>query len=323
MTEAVGPDTSVGVAARELLADAMLDVVRRLRALVRKGPRKAKRVHSFRVATRRASAALRFFEGLIECDEAERTARRLRRFRRRTGAVRRGDVHLAMLRSGLQGRVDPDSQEVRRLIADTKRLRSSDRKALRKCLTPREVRRMRRVADRVVSAVCSNSVSLGATAAGWIGESVPRALEAGDSAASDRGAFHGARIEFKRLRYSVELLRSCYAAATMDAVLLWLADVQDRMGAVNDLDEMVAALSPDQPPGDAALSEVQQTLRNECDRAYAGFAEWWRTSGRAECGRVFRPICSATGVVDPERSAGLPARTLVPASGAPGEMVRP
>ena len=62
------------------------------------------------------------------------------------------------------------------------------------------------------------------------------------------------------------------------------------MGAVNDLDELVAMVAPEGEPVRDEFAQLHRTLRAEGNGAYAAFAEWWRTSGRSEFTRVSRPM---------------------------------
>jgi len=318
LTEAVGPNTPVRIAAREALAGAMGEVVRRLRALKRKGPKSAQRVHSFRVATRRATAAIRLFEDSLDPAEAARAKRLLRRLRRAAGLVRIGDVHLDILRSGMNGRLDPDTPGASALIKATKRQRREDRRALEGQLTGKMVRRVRRASKRVVSGVLHDADSLVTMASRWISGSGRQTLERADAAAADPKHFHDARIDFKRFRYGAELLAPCYPPAVMDAVLVWLAEVQDRMGAVNDLFELVEMLSPDPGESPDAFADVLRTLRAEGDQAYRSFAEWWVGSGRQEFSRVVRPMMLSDGPVVRPSDARRSGRTLVAAAGGSG-----
>ncbi|HBS29774.1 MAG TPA: hypothetical protein DEB06_10080, partial [Phycisphaerales bacterium] len=294
MTEAIGPETPGHQAAEEALARLLADVADRLRALRRRGIKRADRVHRFRVATRRASAALRLFHDWVDDAHWQRIRRTLRRLRREAGAVRSADVHLHMLRDGLGGQLDPSSREVRSMARSVRRSRKAGRAALARRLDRRSVARLERRTDRLLASIRTDGPGrepFENMAQRWLGASLPELVDACDRSASDREAFHPARLVAKRLRYGVEILAPCFAPEGIDAALLWATDLQDRMGEVNDLEELqmlVSTAARERPDG--AMPALEATLAARAAQAYARYAQWWKSSGRGELARVFGPM---------------------------------
>jgi hypothetical protein len=103
-------------------------------------------------------------------------------------------------------------------------------------------------------------------------------LDAGDHVAANTESaaeLHAFRLEAKRLRYTLELLRQCYGKA-MKARLQLLRGIQDHLGGMQDcvatralVARVLGRNAPERQQIEAKLAEIEQ-------QHVEGFREHWR-----------------------------------------------
>lgn len=285
-------------AARALLGLRLDSVEDRIEEAIERGGHEPRAVHQMRVATRRASAALRVFEPLLHERLVRRTRKVLRAIRRAGEEARRCDVQAALLGESLNatsgavaeacafaiGRLASERRRSERAIG---RLPSRD--------VPRDIRRARKatLAQLEEGAEAKrSSESLGDLAV----RSLPRILEGvRTSAASDLTNMehvHALRLAGKRLRYDLEILApGAQREGDLEEPTAALTRMQNRLGSVNDLCDLVERLATwvDEPAHDSMTpARIAEGLR--------GLLEFQRAAlARAHGDAVSQPRLAAVG----------------------------
>ncbi len=103
----IDPDGPLEAAARTILYSLFTAAFDEAPAVL--GGEDVRATHDMRVALRRLRTAMTTFQGCFRERKLARFARLLRRIRRRLGAVRDVDVHLAVLRAALGGATAAES----------------------------------------------------------------------------------------------------------------------------------------------------------------------------------------------------------------------
>jgi CHAD domain-containing protein len=232
------------------------DFGRRLEALRTAAARTTARaddeaIHDVRVATRRLGALLRVWGGALDPDARAWLRRRLRRLRRRLGAARELEVHVAQLAARA-----PDESLAPRLAIEglLGRLTARRDRARRRAARRTRPRRMARLLERLETArsrFVAPPLELPAT-----GAPPAPAVPAPDPLAAahrqvdalaarardvvrhalarrDDEALHAARIAIKGWRYAVETVRTVAGEEPREATRA-LAALQESLGEIHD-----------------------------------------------------------------------------------------
>lgn len=255
MTQCHGAAESVEAAAHAVLRERLRRVEHQLRRLepTDQSPKlDPQDVHRLRVATRRADAGMAAFREVLAHGPWKRTKNALRSIRQAAGAVRQFDVHLAMLRHERGDADGPLAASVEGLIRALRTDRSAAVRRLDRVLgevTPRRLRTLRRrlLAGKPAAAADGAPCTL-ADLSRRVGADLLERLQASrlDASAGIEG-LHRVRLLCKRVRYSIEVFEPCLDRLALADASDALTRVQDRLGAINDLHELVAridALAP-------------------------------------------------------------------------------
>jgi inorganic triphosphatase YgiF len=232
-------DVSVGDALRGILRICLAQL-RANAAAIRLGDDPAA-MHQFRVALRRMRAAFSAFGFAMPLATRRRFAASLRRIARRSDPARELDVFLTEILPAARARIgnDPGFDA---LAAVATRARDG------------AWRRMRALLDRPAFAVAVLDLEAWLEGAGWRDEAGavhdapmrPQAravlrrlqrklLRAGEAIDGlDIAGLHGLRLRGKKLRYAGEFFRDLFPGRGAKAYLAALAEVQERLGALND-----------------------------------------------------------------------------------------
>lgn len=222
----------------QLVTDSCARVEKLMRQIRRtRGAVEPRDIHDLRVATRRADAVLRLFDGWLPGRRARKLRRFLRRLRRDASQVRDLDVlqpFLAQLPSDLSNSTGPSlgqlltkrrRQACRRMVrgarlGSRRRLRASAKNLARR------VRWRRRGPEPTVAQL----LAIRLASLDWL-EDAPRRLKT----QRDQDV-HALRINFRRLRYQFELLAEAAARPAHDltALLDLLRELQEHLGALHD-----------------------------------------------------------------------------------------
>lgn len=320
----LSPDMPVGLAARHVLSARLAVVPALLEAAA--GPagarpgrqagqtaadaleRQVQDVRRLRVATRRAAAALRAFARCCPQTKARQVRQMLRRLRREAGAVRDCDVQLAAIdRLERECAAEPVASgdgphplapALRRLRAALRRDRRKAYARLARLRGRREA--LRRASDELLAGVAA--LAGGAKADGWRRPARARTLrrtahrQLARTVAAFRAAaacdlrrfddLHELRIAGKRLRYTMEIFVGCYDRAFRSELYRRLKDIQDRLGAINDADQLrrlverrlnrrAASADPRRVELRESLARLHAHLHEQAGSAQRAFLEWW------------------------------------------------
>lgn len=323
--------TTVAEAARLVINDRLRPLPRLLKRAASSHPRSdddgARKVHQLRVATRRASVAVAAFADVLPRRQARRTLRVLREIRRAAGGVRDRDVlidRLTKLAGTLRG---PAATAARRAAADLRRERADAWPAIRD-LAGKTARRMERRTRRLAARIDASAVAE-ATAASLARRLLRRRLDrlrqAGGMDLHQAENLHEVRLAVKRLRYAMELFGSCFDDVFRRACYARLLDLQDRLGAFNDLatlDAVLAARREEQPAREvprgrnkaAGIAALRETIGRQLGAAHAdALAAWAAFDVDAFMSRFeesIRPEFSLPGRIEPKPR---PRRRAAPA----------
>jgi CHAD domain-containing protein len=281
----------VRTAARAAL-EARIEAVRHYVALVADQPAEdPEHIHQLRVSTRRLAAALSLFRRQLKGRPRRRLRDVVRRIRRAAGAARDLDVLRDLLVSELAaiGRDDRASVEL------VTRGLDRERQAAR-----REVARMAgrwsgpfaKTSAAILERLAKNdardgrATRLGELARRVVPKRATQFSETGRGDLTDLDRLHQLRIAAKRLRYVMELVGYCFAARFRDSLYGEIERIQEELGAINDLRNLLA-LVPELPNAEFSKRDRSQhgtvinldllaaRVSRELTRQHAAFVARW------------------------------------------------
>lgn len=234
------------------------------------------RIRKLRVATRRADAAVRFAEPLLDSTAGSEARRTLRQLRRAAGGVRRCDLFIARL-SPLM--TDPAASDLAAAAATTIGVLAAQRSDA--------AQTMRRGIERALRGIPVPAIESGLNASpaelavALLRASAAAFVRVSETRASDLVAMHTLRLRGKRLRYAAEAVAPVIGHAAAAGIIDALVPLQDELGAINDLAELAALigsagaeLGSVNPPRTvlAGMERLFLTASAERDRRAAAFA---------------------------------------------------
>jgi CHAD domain-containing protein len=232
----LGADLTVGDGLKEMLSGTLGALHRRNSAAKMPG---SEAVHRFRVGLRRLRSVLSGFADAFPDGERRALGDRLRSIAQRYGRAREWDVFLAHSVAPLRAAVPGENT----LLV----LQRLARRARRQAMPPGDTLRSNLEA---IDAVVAEAT--------WLRTPAPELVEVWerplrDHAAqllakrhrklrkrvkradlADQFAFHELRIQVKKLRYPIELVKSVFDEEAADEYLERLVDLQDLLGRLND-----------------------------------------------------------------------------------------
>ncbi len=231
------PGVSSGAALRSILATSLEQLVANHECLLQTGD--AESVHQMRVALRRLRSAMSLFRALLKDPPSQAVSEELRWMLRMLGAARDQDVLMADIILPLDPLVGsmPGFEELKRQVFV---LQSKSRATMKAQLSaPRFVMALLRLAcwcsvagigqpagDLPVRAMAQRTLARRY-------RQVRRGIA--DIAGLDQEAQHQCRLRVKKLRYAVEFFISLLSARHAQKFIDQLAQLQDRLGALNDI----------------------------------------------------------------------------------------
>jgi len=254
---------------------ALVDAARR----VRQGT-DADAIRDLRVATRRLTAALRVWRGIVPVEARKVAARRLRRLRRRLGRARELEVHVALLEERLPAQgAGPRAAAASMLLRLKGRLARRRRAASRRTGRGR-IRRLLRSLDRAGDGLRRRFAQDPRAVEGAFAVEHETA-EAARSAAREAAAapedmrLHAARVLVKKWRYTLECLDETLGGVPPKGVRA-LRQLQDALGEINDRAMLWDAImrftaEPDDQSVPDSLQPLLERLERERHRAVARF----------------------------------------------------
>jgi len=215
-------------------------------------------LHQLRVGTRRLRAALTVFGDMMRAEDARALRRTLRALARVAGPARDWDVFMPRVPAPLRTAAE--------------RRRRSAYAALRRVLRAPQLWLLPR--SQAVP-----RVTLPAFARQALERAERKALRRGARIDWSRaGKRHALRIRLRRLRYASEFLRGAFPDADAEPFIRSLKDLQDLLGALNDLEvarQLMAELTGAAPRHDSRRARLIARLPAAW-QAFAGAPRFWR-----------------------------------------------
>jgi CHAD domain-containing protein len=306
--EGLAPEGGVREAARLSLEVRFGAVSRFLPLAAEHAHEDVEHVHRLRVATRRATAALRLYADWLPQDTMRWLKKRLRKIRRAAGEARDLDVLAERLHRELGHRALLLLDEISRrraaaqpaIVAVAERCARQDRfqckvHRLLGGIAPREKCARKAEGSLTFHDWARQSLT---DATDQFFEAMPAAAHAADPGdGSDTAALHQFRIRGKALRYAVELLAPAFGPELRGEYYPVIEQVQERLGRINDHVVGAARLrdwchSVTNPDSEDLLEALMQQEQVRLAETIAEFHQWW-TPERAESLRSGLAACCA------------------------------
>lgn len=235
--EGVSATTGLGTAAPALLL-AKAEPLFRLEEAARGGA-DMDAVHDMRVASRRLREAMRLLAPIYQGREFHRWQRRVRDITRELGPVRDADVFIDDFSRMARDLGEGGRRAVAFLVGRRMGLRERDLERLNRGLGHLDLETNRRSFSKLAHSAESgphSSRPLAEFAHKAIAERVAVVADAQPLALDESRALeqHALRIDYKRLRYAVEVFAPCYGDE-FDALHDTLTSFQDALGNLHDL----------------------------------------------------------------------------------------
>jgi len=247
-------------------------------------------VHQLRVATRRASAALRIFADLCPHKRFAWFKKNLKRIRQAAGAARDRDVLLQRWRKLAEEMPHPAWRDLLRAVAQ-------QRRAVQKPIAKVAERMARKdLDDRIKDLVshlklpdwmgelnsltAKSRVPFGEFARWQLRAYVEDFFATEPATHDDEPALHAFRIAGKRLRYSLEVFAAAFPKSLKDELYPVVEELQSMLGDVNDHSnarvELAAWLSASPNESrQALLSQLQEREVRSLAQCRDRFFLWW------------------------------------------------
>jgi CHAD domain-containing protein len=283
------PDTPVVEAARQALSLRLAVIEHYLPLAATEPEADVEYVHHLRVATRRASAALKLFRDCLPTKRAKKAKKQLRRIRRAAGDARDWDVFLAMLGTWAAKRpaVERRGLDFLHGVAFERRraLQTGLVDAAEAAFEPNAI-----LAPLGEPETSSAPRRLDELAESAVNELLGRLDAELEVKSSEYAHLHQVRILGKRVRYALEVFADCFAPAFRTELYPGVEKMQEILGDANDshvaterLTELRDAMRRATPgdwkrygPGIAALLKHHQQVLPQLRRQFAAWQREWR-----------------------------------------------
>lgn len=282
--------TPVTMIAKDSIDDRLEAVLQFAPLAAKQASKDVEHVHQLRVCVRRASAALKLYAPVLSKKRKRKVKKQLRALRRAAGPARDLDVlaeriseavpapGLASLRDFVASERQKAQQPVRRIHREMKRKGfSTDFKKL--------VGSVKWRSDEA-------EPDFGSFARSTFPPIIDRFFAAGQADLSDIEAVHQMRIEGKMTRYAMELLSPAFGKSFRKETYPVFAEVQDKLGAINDHASAIRFYSgllesADHKKSSAIIQTMVDREVNELESSRQQFLDWWTPERIAEMRRQF------------------------------------
>jgi len=285
-------EAPLGKAAAETISIRLEAVGDRIDALQKSKGDEVDNVHQLRVGTRRAGAAIRIFASVLDDNRARKARRRLKRLRKAAGSVRDCDVHrIRFHEMAAEGpkRLTPALRFLERTLNEE---RDAAMPGLLGTLEKIDSSRLQKDASKLRKSIDERlGGSLQSACRGTVPGLLQEIHEAAERDLDNVDNLHQLRIELKRLRYALEVFAPCFDDEEEQTLLSTLKELQDRLGEINDTQNIIARLRQSldgliageiiaRPEEDEnAIRAGLSALLVESERAFAAahesFLRWW------------------------------------------------
>jgi len=290
------PEESVELVARRALAARLGRLWHFLERAVQHEGREVEDVHQLRVFTRRSAAAMRIFEDWLPGRRGRWMHKQLKRIRKAAGEARDLDVlrtrwteELAELPAG-QSAILLEQVKRRR-----RRAQWPIEDAFHKLASKRFPRRARKLTKRVryrgpAGGDCGDRLLCVARSS--LGELLTPYFQVAESTFADPVELHAFRIASKQVRYAMEVFAGAFDDSFRQQLYPLVADLQDRLGKINDHVTALTYLTAWHNETDAdavrqAIEAGMQVEQQALDDSQRDFLEWWSAEKREQLRNQF------------------------------------
>ncbi len=293
-----GHETQVIDVALSTLDERLKTVRKRFLKAVRHGGQNPERIHQLRVATRRATAALDFYEDFTTRKSAAKMARRLKRIRRTAGKIRDCDLLRTRFSSetaqagaasfikrteATRAAAFRDLCRLHRQLDASNRLKRRTRKLLAK--TRRKAERRPHLAVQKFKDWAPERLRA------FVGDF----FQAASPDLRDFTQLHQFRIRSKALRYAMELVTASFPPVFSKELYPVIERLQSLLGDINDEANFIRSIGR-RLTNKAKLSDVdglkhrmaqEQHTLDELERE---FSHWWTAERRENLRSGFNSV---------------------------------
>jgi CHAD domain-containing protein len=237
------PDLSLPEAARLVLPKRLQVVVTHLPPALASAGKDPEHVHQLRVATRRATAALRLFEDCLPRKHERILRRSLQALRRTAGAARDWDVFFEMLVKAPA--LHPASAKAARdFLLGFQAARRCEAQTQLTAVASEECEKLERetkkLDDKTFEWRDASELTAGALAVERIGTLMEELERAAAPPPAGYEELHRLRILCKRLRYSMEVFAECFEPPLRERLYPAIEEMQEILGRITDAHIAVA-----------------------------------------------------------------------------------
>lgn len=316
--EGLHGDTPAVVAARQVLELRLAAVEQLLRLAARHADEDVEHVHRLRVATRRATAAVRHFAPFCDPRHARRMRKWLRSVRAAAATARTLDVHATVFAENAAAAEGAARKAFTALLHYVRECRADAQHAIVELDHPRRLRKLSRRRRRLLRplrvpeprppAVTFDAIAARTrpayTLSELAGHTLPAAVQAvrahTPNGLRDPEVLHALRLAGKRLRYGLEIFAGCFPPEFRDEQYPRIEQMQERLGAVNDVHEIVLRIDEFAEQADEethaalqgvspAFARLRSRFVGERDRLQSEFLRWWASD---DCAAVFESVAA-------------------------------
>lgn len=327
----ISRDPPLSEVSRALIARRLAVVsssVSKLRQKSKAGSIEAKDVHQLRVGVRRTSAALAVIEPLLEnTTRFIKLKKRLKKLRRALGDARGADVALAILAHEKSAGSESAHAAIDILTRHLRRRRHRALGKLDGLLSRYRPSRFSKWTKRVSALLRSGSASENSfrqAAAEGLRGFVHPLLATREEELTTVDRLHDLRLAGKHLRYGMEFFSTALDPLLVENAGAILVKLQDRLGTINDLHEIIrlidarAASHPDAEP--EAMCELRRRFTDRLAISIEEFHIWWSKLGHQELEEVFDALIERSSRFNPDQphdEARVPNRAGLLQNGSP------
>ncbi len=285
------PEESVELVARRALSVRLGRLWHFLEQAVVHEGRQIEDVHQLRVFTRRSAAAIQIFDRWLPKRRGRWMRKQLKHIRRAAGEARDLDVLRSRWSTEL---AELPAGQMAILVEQVKRRRRRAQwpieDAFHRLSSKRFPRRARKLTKRIRDRGSRENASpdrLLDVARSSLAELLVPYFKAAESTFADPAELHEFRIASKHVRYAMELFAGAFDDSFRQQLYPRVADLQDRLGKINDHVTALAYLTAWYDKTEAvavrqaieAGMQIEQRALDESQRAFLG---WWSSEKRQE-----------------------------------------
>ena len=289
----VAPSMPLSDAAPILLRQRLKTVERLVDEMSQHDAGDARAVHQMRVATRRAAAAIRLCQPCLKERTRKRCRRALRKIRRAASIERQRHVQMQMIGSRIQAAPIENRGVLMALERTLNEAAAQSRNQLLKVarrVNPVKLKQVRRELVKSIAKTQTTATLLDQSQI-VLAQGARRVLDAAARDLAHVEHLHQLRLATKRFRYLLEIAEPI-VRGSVDEVRAQMEDLQDRLGAINDLAELADRIETqielpsldqpaqrlawfDTPEAQAGLVALAAEIRRESRQVCAAFLTWW------------------------------------------------